>query len=55
MNQNLKQIVCEPECGFMVRSHDSKEVMNLTKQHVNHAHPGLKVTEGELKRRMTIV
>ena len=52
---NLKQISCSPECGFRVRSHDEKEVLGLTMQHVKHAHPKMKVSMSDLKGMMKTV
>lgn len=52
MNKNLKRISCDPMCGFMVQSHDEKEVVDLAKQHVKHAHPEMKVTTNDLTGMM---
>jgi predicted small metal-binding protein len=38
MAANLKKIECEPECGFMVRSHDENEIVNLALSHVSNIH-----------------
>jgi len=46
--EQLKSISCDPTCGFMVRSHDEKEVMDLAKQHVKKVHH-MKTTDKELK------
>lgn len=34
----LKVIECPPECGFMVRSHDEKEIYEMAKQHAKNIH-----------------
>ena len=34
----LKSVTCDPDCGFMVRSHDEKELVGMVKQHVKSAH-----------------
>lgn len=34
----LKHVSCEPDCGFMVRSHDEKEIVSMVKQHAKSAH-----------------
>lgn len=34
----MKSITCDPACGFMVRSHDEKEVTSMAQSHVKHAH-----------------
>ena len=46
--EQLKEISCAPECGFLVRSHDKEEVMSLAQQHVEQKHPGMKVTREKL-------
>jgi predicted small metal-binding protein len=38
MTGTLKKIECEPKCGFMVRSHDEKEIVELTIQHAKKSH-----------------
>ncbi len=49
--EGLKSISCDPACGFMVRSHDGKEVMELAKTHVKKAHK-MNTTDAELKKMM---
>ena len=51
MNQELKQIQCDDMCGFMVRSHDEKEVVQLAKQHVKNVHK-MDVSDADLKNKM---
>ena len=46
--EKLKEISCDPACGFLVRSHDKEEVVSLAKQHVEQKHPGMKVTREKL-------
>jgi hypothetical protein len=31
MAETLKQIECEPKCGFLVRSHDEAELIRIAK------------------------
>jgi predicted small metal-binding protein len=38
MISNLKKIDCAPECGFMVRSHDENEIVNLALTHLSNIH-----------------
>ena len=52
MKQNLKQIACDPSCGFMIRSHEEKEVLDGAMKHVKHSHPAMKITTADLKSRM---
>ncbi len=50
MDKNLKSISCDPICGFMVRSHNEKEILNLASTHVKKMHPQMKVSEADLKK-----
>lgn len=34
----LKSVACNPECGFMCRSHDEKELTSIIKNHAKKAH-----------------
>lgn len=47
--QQLKQINCGPECGFLMRSHDEKEIIEATKKHVKQFH-GQDMSEAEIKK-----
>jgi predicted small metal-binding protein len=38
MAEKLKTIECDPNCGFMVRSHDEKEIIKIGKQHAKDFH-----------------
>ncbi len=38
MSAFLKKIECDPECGFMIRSHDERELVDITKLHVKNQH-----------------
>ena len=51
MTGDLKKIECEPSCGFMVRSHDEKELIDLTKQHAKKLHNKV-ITDKEVKDMM---
>jgi len=55
MKSQLKEITCDPICGFMVRSHDEDEVVNLAFMHVTKSHPDLKATRQDLKKDMKSV
>ncbi|MDA8087556.1 MAG: DUF1059 domain-containing protein [Nitrospiraceae bacterium] len=45
----LKQIDCGPECGFLIRSHDEKEIVDITKKHVKQFH-GMDMSEQDIKK-----
>jgi len=44
----LKKIECDPECGFMMRTHDEAELIKATKEHVKKFH-GKEMTEEEVR------
>jgi predicted small metal-binding protein len=46
--ERLKKIECEPKCGFLVRSHDEKEVVEIATRHAKKAHK-MNITEKEIK------
>ncbi len=48
MAEKLKKIECDPTCGFMVRSHDEKEVIEIAKEHAIKVHK-MTVSENDLK------
>ena len=54
MSEKLEQIACDPGCGFLVRSHDRKELISLTKTHVTKQH-GQKVADDDLIKMITVV
>jgi len=47
----LKQVECDPKCGFMIRSHDEKEVIEIAKEHAKKSH-NMTITEKEIKAMM---
>ena len=51
MSANLKTVSCDPICGFMVRSHDTKEIIDIIKDHAKHVH-NMKITDNEVKAKM---
>jgi len=51
MPQELKKIECDPKCGFMVRSHNEKELIQIAIQHVKNAH-NLLLTEKDAKAKI---
>jgi predicted small metal-binding protein len=52
--ENMKQISCDPECGFMIRSHDETEVLGVAKKHIKEKHK-MEATMDMLKSRMKAV
>jgi len=51
MAKALKKIECDPKCGFMIQSHDEKEVIEIAMQHAKKSHK-MKITEKEVKGMM---
>lgn len=39
MAGELKKVECDPKCGFMVQSHDEKELIEMASQHGKKFHP----------------
>jgi predicted small metal-binding protein len=48
MPAELKKVECDPMCGFMVRSYDEKELVEIVTQHVKKFH-NKKISEKEAK------
>lgn len=41
MEAPLKKLECDPKCGFMIQSHDEKEIIDVSLKHAKEKH-GLK-------------
>lgn len=53
-DNKLKEIDCSPECGFMIRSHNEHEVVQMATQHVKEAHHK-NPSEQDMKKSMRII
>jgi predicted small metal-binding protein len=51
MAEKLKTVECDPKCGFLVRSHDEKELLDVAIQHAKKAH-SMVITEKDVKKMM---
>ncbi len=51
MSGPMYSVDCDPTCGFMVRSHDQKEVTDMVIRHAQKAH-NKKVTAKEVQAMM---
>jgi len=51
MAETLKKVECDPKCGFMVRSHDEKEIIEIVIQHAEKSH-SMTITEKDIKAMM---
>jgi len=38
MAEKLKKVECDPKCGFLIRSHDEKEILNIAIAHAKKFH-----------------
>ncbi len=47
--KQLYEIDCDPECGFMVKSHDKAEAMKMAQDHVKNIH-GKEVSDEETEK-----
>jgi predicted small metal-binding protein len=50
--ESYMQIVCEPTCGFMVKSHDMKELKTMGMSHATNIHK-MKVTDKDIEKMMS--
>jgi len=51
---STKSIECDPECGFMVRSHDEREAVDIAKRHAKEKHK-MSLTDKDVRGRMKSV
>jgi predicted small metal-binding protein len=51
MAETLKKVECDPKCGFMVRSPDEKEIIEIVIQHAKKSH-SMTITEKDIKAMM---
>jgi predicted small metal-binding protein len=49
---SISRVECDPKCGFMVRSHDEKELINVATRHARKLH-NMTITEAEAKKMVT--
>lgn len=54
MDKQLKEIDCDPECGFMIKSHDEKEVIMVAKEHAKSKHD-MDVSDKDMQKKMKIM
>ncbi len=51
MTGGLKKIECDPTCGFMIRSHDERELIDVVTQHAKKSH-NMSISEKEVKEKI---
>jgi predicted small metal-binding protein len=52
MTGSLKKVECDPKCGFMVRSHDEKEIVDLAIKHAKKSH-NMTLSENDVKKMIS--
>jgi predicted small metal-binding protein len=55
MTKILKQVECPPECGFLVRSHDERELIDIVSSHAKNIHGVTDYTESDIRAHMKTV
>ncbi len=51
MTGTFKKVECDPPCGFTVKSHDEREVIDLVKQHAKKAHK-MELAEKDIRSKI---
>jgi predicted small metal-binding protein len=54
MDNQIKEVNCGPECGFLIRSHDEKELIEIVKAHAKNVH-NMTITEEDVRVKMKTV
>ena len=49
MDAELKKISCPPECGFEMKSHDEKELVDLVMMHAKNYHADMGYTKEDIQ------
>lgn len=50
----LRSISCDPQCGFMVQSHNEKELTDIVIAHAKNAH-SMDISANDVKAKMKTV
>ena len=50
----VKQVACDPACGFVVQSRDEKEICSMVRQHAK-THHNMKLSDKDVKSKITDV
>ncbi len=51
MAGTFKKVECDPPCGFTVKSHDEKEVIDLVRLHAKKAH-NMDLADKDIRSKM---
>jgi len=49
--ETMKSVSCDPACGFSIRSHDEKEIVDIVKGHAKKHH-NMDMTDEKVKEMM---
>lgn len=49
--KELKKVECDPMCGFMIKDHDEKELIEMVKKHVKNTH-GKDLSDKEIREKI---
>lgn len=53
MAEALKEVSCDPMCGFSVKSHDEKEIVEIAKQHAKKKH-NMSISDKDVESKMKV-
>ncbi len=51
-NGPVKEVTCDPSCGFVVKSRDEKEIVSVVKQHAK-THHHMKLSDKDVRAKIT--
>jgi predicted small metal-binding protein len=51
VGDKLKKLECDPKCGFVIQSHDEKEIIDVAMQHAKKKH-SMSMTEKDIRGMM---
>lgn len=54
MGKKLKKVECDPKCGFIIQSHDEKEIVDIAISHAKKFHK-MDINEKDVKGMMKSV
>ncbi|MBI1803282.1 MAG: DUF1059 domain-containing protein [Ignavibacteriae bacterium] len=46
----MKSLSCDDKCGFMIRSHDEKEIMSAGMAHMKKHHSDMKMSKADMMK-----
>ena len=55
MKNEIYQVKCDPDCGFMVQSHNENETLDDGQKHAKKFHDMPKITKEDVRASMNII